>query len=275
MSVLSRRETDEIREELGSLPFGGERLFSYLFAPVDASRPWSLVVCPSFFELKTLQPVELSFARAAAGLGFHVVYVQPPGTGESAGANEDCLFDVRVRTAEVAARFLSERFETAHVGFAGARLGGAVAIRAAERWSDLTAAIVWDPVIVGAHYWRQAKRLERISSLAGRRSGSGSPEAQLDRRGWATMLGNVVTVRLYEEILGLRIDSGARVPGSAFAVTLDEGGLESVRRSLDAMFDEVEGLSLGKRDLGHLGMGPDDLVAAMVPTLEWLQHRLD
>ena len=268
--------TDELRT-LASVDVGDATRSLTMSAPPGcltyemqppATAEIGIVLCPSFFELKTLQASELRFAEAAARDGMYGRYHQPPGTGESSGAPEDVRFEGRVAAAvDAAERALSEG-KCREVVFFGCRLGGAVAIRAAAALGSFA---VWDPVLDGATYLKQARRLDRIAAMAGRRKGYERLEDQLRERGWATLLGNVVTQGIYDDLSALRIDAVDGLIGRGLVVCVDDATLEVAAEALRPMVRVLSTESLGRKHLGHLGFSPDDATASVPITLRWLK----
>ena len=250
------------------LPIGDGAL-AYELVPTDASAV-GLILCPSFFELKTLQASELRFGEQLARGGMYAMYLQPSGTGESFGEPEDVRIASRIDAAVSAAHRAVENGRCERIVFFGCRLGGAVAVSAAQRF-DAASFAVWDPVVEGAAYLKQARRLDRIAAMAGRRKRYSSLEDQLRERGWATLLGNVVTQEIYDDLDGWTIGQGTAVPADSLVLCLDDGSLAAAVGRLAPIAPALTRLSLGRRHLGHLGFTPDDAAASTPLTIEWLK----
>ena len=261
-------EEGDVQRSAALLPIGDGAL-AYELLPADASDV-GLILCPSFFELKTLQASELHLGEQLARAGFYAMYVQPPGTGESFGDPEDVRVSSRVDAALAAAERAIARDRCERVVFFGCRLGGAVAVAAAQRLAGSGFA-AWDPVLDGAAYLKQARRLDRIAAMAGRRKRYSSLEDQLVERGWATLLGNVVTQQIYDDLEGWTLGEGAAVTAESLVVCLDDGSLTAAAERLGPIAPAVTGQSLGRKHLGHLGFTPDDAEAAIPLTVAWLK----
>ena len=268
LADLARVTDDGVTRTVDVLDIGSGAL-GYELSP-DGAADIGVVLCPSFFELKTLQASELAFATELARSGFYALYVQAPGTGESFGEPEDVRVESRVSAAVAAARRALAGDSCRRIVYAGARLGGSVAILAAQATEE-SAFAVWDPVLQGSTYLKQARRLDRIASMAGRRKGYEGLEDQLERRGWATLLGNVVTQPIYDDLSALTVGDGPVVKGASLSVCLDDSAAGSASDALTGIAPALSSLSLGRRHLGHLGFSPEDATASIPLTLAWLK----
>ena len=261
-------DEDDLTRSTTVLPIGGGTL-AYELVPRDATRV-GLILCPSFFELKTLQASEIRFGHALAKSGFYAMYLQPPGTGESFGEPENVRVSSRVSAAIAAAEHALEANRCERIVFFGCRLGGAVAVAAAQRFEG-SAFAAWDPVVEGATYLKQARRLDRIAAMAGRRKRYETLEDQLQERGWATLLGNVVTKGIFDDLVGWTLGEGDAVSAASLVLCLDDSSLAEAAGRLAPIAPTLTQHSLGRRHLGHLGFTPDDAAASTPLTVDWLK----
>jgi len=115
------------------------------FGPRDA-----VLLCPPLGQdMIRCHRLYRQLAHALAGQGTAVLRFDYYGTGDSAGASEEvewprCLADVAAAAEQLRLRSGCQRV----IGF-GARLGGSLALAAADR-ARFTELVLWDPVLDGA-----------------------------------------------------------------------------------------------------------------------------
>jgi pimeloyl-ACP methyl ester carboxylesterase len=80
--------------------------------------------------------------------GFHTLRFDYTGTGDSSGEPQDISLDAWGRDLDVAVEELMDTAAVDSVWIVGLRLGGAVALRAAEN-ANVRGVVLWDPVIDG------------------------------------------------------------------------------------------------------------------------------
>jgi hypothetical protein len=234
-----------------------------------APRRTGIVICPSFFELKAFQRVELHLLRTAAAAGFAGIYVQPPGTADSAGDPLACSLAVRVRTALLAAERLVAKTSANEVLFLGARFGGAVALLAADRADG--GVVLWDPALDGDEYWRQTRRFGRVAGALARQRPE-DPDVVLARGDVVRSLEQLVSPHLREDLRSIRdvLSLKAR-PAPALAVCLNDALAARTRRALSPVLPAIQINSLGLpklRHVVHLRIG--DAQGSVESTLDWL-----
>lgn len=130
-------------------PDGG--LFGMYHAPDVPARRAVLMCAPLGQDLIRCHRIYRQLAQALVEQGLAVLRFDYHGTGDSAGESSTvdwagCVADTVLAAAELRARAGVERV----VAF-GARLGGSIAMCAAER-AGFVEAIVWDPVLEGSDY---------------------------------------------------------------------------------------------------------------------------
>jgi pimeloyl-ACP methyl ester carboxylesterase len=142
---MSRRPDPEIPCHFG--PHAG--LFG-LYHPGALGAKTAVLLCPPLGQdLIRCHRLYRQLAHALAVQGMAVLRFDYYGTGDSAGSSEDvewprCLADVASAAEQLRLRSGCERM----VGF-GARLGGSLALAAADS-ARLDELVLWDPVLDGA-----------------------------------------------------------------------------------------------------------------------------
>ena len=272
---------DEVKEELGSyaargggdgtevvgmVRHEGVDLFVSRLSPRVVDPALALVICPSMFEVPTLLPTELELCRAAANAGWPSIYVHPPGSADSDGSFLEATPTVRLSVAVYAAELVRESYGPGTpLCFVGARWGAAIALAAATRTGSHC--VLWDPHLESSGYWTQTLRLARMSSVLGNQSFDERPDKELATTGRTSVLGLPVTRSLLDEMSAFDpLDrSGA---GSCFVVAVTGHSLDASRRALASAAHVVDGMSLGRMPVEHLGLkaAPE----AVPPTLSWL-----
>jgi len=130
--------------------FGPDHGLFGIYHPGASGVKEAVLLCPPLGQdLIRSHRLYRQLAHALAGLGFAVLRFDYYGTGDSAGLSEEvewprCLADVSDAAAQLRARSGCERI----IGF-GARLGGSLALAAADR-AQLDELVLWDPVLDGA-----------------------------------------------------------------------------------------------------------------------------
>jgi alpha-beta hydrolase superfamily lysophospholipase len=134
------------------LYFGPDgELFGLFHAPTTPASKAVLLCPPLGQEQIRCHRLYRQLAHALAAEGVAVLRFDYYGSGDSAGASVDVDWDRCVADTIVAANELRVRSGTDRVLAFGARLGGSIALAAAEaaRFAGL---MVWDPVCDGAAY---------------------------------------------------------------------------------------------------------------------------
>ncbi|HXP00812.1 MAG TPA: alpha/beta hydrolase [Luteibacter sp.] len=126
-------------------------LFGMYHAPALPARRAVLMCPPLGQDLIRCHRLYRQLAQALAGQGLAVLRFDYHGTGDSAGGSAEvdwnrCVADTVTATAELRLRAGVDR-----VVVFGARLGGSIALAAAER-ARFSEVIAWDPVLEGDEY---------------------------------------------------------------------------------------------------------------------------
>lgn len=143
------------------------RLFGWLHRPgVTAKTGTGLVICQPFgYEALCSHRGARALAEAAAAAGIPALRFDYLGTGDSAdiAPNGDQI-DVWTRDVLTAVAELKKRSGVTRVCLLGFRLGGLLAVLAANRCQDVRGLILIAPVINGRRYLREL-RTTRLASL--------------------------------------------------------------------------------------------------------------
>lgn len=180
----------------------GFRLFGMAHRPATAGAATAVVMCHPYGEEKQLSyPVLVRCARLLAGDGFPVLRFDCRGYGDSQGNMEDATIESHIAETVAAGRVARELFGVEGVVFLGLRLGGSVAVRAAEREPATAGLVLWSPIVNGARYVDEMIRKGLFAEmLAGRRSSREEILAKLARDECLEIEGNLLSPRICEEM---------------------------------------------------------------------------
>lgn len=126
-------------------------LFGMYHAPALHARRAVLMCPPLGQDLIRCHRVYRQLAQALAAQGLAVLRFDYHGTGDSAGGSAEVDWDRCIADAVTASAELRSRSGVDRVVAFGARLGGSVALAAADR-ARFTEVIAWDPVLDGDEY---------------------------------------------------------------------------------------------------------------------------
>ncbi len=161
-----RAHPSPVSEETGYIPSGAGQLYGLLLeseAAIDEGKA-VVLLAPLAGERKSSLKALVEVARALAAAGLIVLRIDYRGTGDSSGKSEDLSIESMVEDAVAAARHLRREYGCRGVSLAGLRLGGAVALLAAERAGAEALALV-EPVVTGAAYVRELERQQSIRRM--------------------------------------------------------------------------------------------------------------
>jgi len=132
--------------------FGADSgLFGMYHAPASTPRRAVLMCPPLGQELIRTHRLYRQLAQALAAQGLAVLRFDYHGTGDSAGDSTDVDWQRCIGDAVTAAGELRSRAGVDRVVAFGARLGGSIALAAADR-ARFGEVIAWDPVVDGDDY---------------------------------------------------------------------------------------------------------------------------
>jgi len=188
-----------VREEAAFVGAGEEELFCVVYHPVSIPRGGIVICCSLLAEQLKLYRTEVLAARAFASRGFAVIRYHYRGMGHSGGVTESTTLASMLDDTVRAAEFLAERTGGHSVTFCGARWGGLLAGLAASRSSD-SSLVMWEPVVDGERYFREALRAGQMSAVVrggGTMMTMGQILAEMEATGYVDTLGYPIHLGLY------------------------------------------------------------------------------
>lgn len=183
----------------------GARLFGMYHAAGRApARRTAVLICAPFgHEYIRAHRTLRQLAIALSDRGHDVLRFDYFGCGDSAGEVHDADIGQWLGDVTAAIDELKAIARVARVCLVGLRLGGTIAVRAAEGRDDVDAVFLWDPIDDGAAYLAELEHLQR-RWLRGRPGSHRFARAsQVDE-----LLGFAVSPRLRRSIASLRLLEG-------------------------------------------------------------------
>lgn len=266
----ARIEGDGYIEEVGFVEAPEGPMFAVLTLPSTPATS-AIVLCPSLFELNTLQSTELMFLRRAARAGCAGIYIQPPGVGESGGDPGITTLASRIEAAQAGWQQLSDRVPGVAMAFFGARFGAVVAAQCAATTGG-AGLIAWDPSFEIDAYLKQIRRLVRISGVAGGSTAIADPWQRIREVGRASVLGIETTKEQLEDLGSAQMDL-SRIESPSLVVVLGNRAAAAAAAHLAGVSD-LEVVELPGRDLAGLGMSVREAPEAIEPTIAWIERKL-
>ncbi len=136
---------------------GQERLFACYHSPTGPSRSLGMVIAaPHGQESIQFHRSMRLLATLLAEAGVSVLRFDFRGCGDSAGDESDWSLDHWTQDLGLALEVLRTESGVENLGVIGVRLGGSVALRAAQAMGPLKALVAWDAVVDGAAYLESA-----------------------------------------------------------------------------------------------------------------------
>ena len=173
--------TPGAREETGWVPSGGGNAYGFLARPDEPTGAGCVLLAPLADERKSSLRSMVEVARTLAASGIAALRVDYRGSGDSSGASNEMTLASMAEDAAAGAEYLRADCGCDKVALAGLRLGGAVALLAAER-ARADAVVMIEPVADGAAYVRELRRrmsirrmLTKGQEAAGDAEDSGAP----------------------------------------------------------------------------------------------------
>jgi hypothetical protein len=244
------------------------RLFATVTQPRGRQRDIGFLSCHSFaWEQFELYPLELAFARMAAGRGFPTLVLQSRGYNDAGGDFADVTLETHVRDALAAGRFLLERTGAGRLVPVGVLFGTAVATMAGAALSAPGLAL-WEPSLRPGRYLDGLLRAFSVSTImdeegqleenSGRRSMAES-RAALDAGEQVDLFGYPLTPACYGEAHETDpLEALGSVPVRALVVSINPSKRGEAERASEALADrgidvrreEAEGPGRGDFGLG-------------------------
>jgi pimeloyl-ACP methyl ester carboxylesterase len=285
----ARRVGGGIEARIAFIGPPNERLFASFSLPTGRARG-AVLICSSLhvdFTKNYRNEVLLGWALGQAG--FAVLRFHYRGSGHSDGENDEATFgSMREDTAHALDHLRSET-GAERVALIGCRLG---AIVAAATVAPLAGSplVLWEPVMAGSDYVREAVRARRLSAVSAGSGAAPSTDASIDvvrESGPVEVHGSALHEEFTESFAGrtlagelgdnprpimlLRASRQEKLPRSLQHVLQgwdDQGFLVEVRR----VSNDLPWWFTGSK----LGRDRTDLIAreGIAPTVEWVRERL-
>jgi alpha-beta hydrolase superfamily lysophospholipase len=163
--------------------FGDERrpLFGWLHQS-DSAKTGNvgLLICsPLGYDAISSHRTLRHLAEAAAACGIPALRFDYDGSGDSAGQDIDpARVDAWLESIRMAAATLREQTGAAEIFLFGIRLGGTLALLAAQRISGVAGAVLVNPVVEGRRYLRELRALAATSAATPTSPPSGDQDVQ-------------------------------------------------------------------------------------------------
>lgn len=154
------------RESVVVIP-GVVPLHAVVHSCLEGHHPhWGLVFCNPFAEeQKCAHRVLVEAARGFCEADIACLRFDYRGTGDSPGSFAEATPEQWVEDILAAAKYLREMFGVTTLGLLGVRLGGALALHAAEVGEGIDYLVLWEPVINGRQYLQQNLRRSLIKAM--------------------------------------------------------------------------------------------------------------
>ena len=228
----------------------GHRLFGWLYAPPgETSADLGLVICKPFgYESICAHRSLRAFAEAAAGSGLPTLRLDYLGSGDSADIDPAAdQLEVWSRDVCAAVEELRRRTGVARVCLLGVRLGGLLAVLAAEQCA-VDSLILVAPIVSGRRYLRELRTTRLAASMgAGASDVSAAKSDAIEISGFfysqATLdsLGKIdLVARPHPPVSHMLMIDGHNFPASkAWAEKLAAEGMAAEYRTLPGLVEMV------------------------------------
>lgn len=219
----------------GTLP-----LFGTLHEPRGGGGRDAVVFCHAFGEEKLwAHRVFVSFARELAERGHPVFRFDCRGHGDSEGDFGDSSLETNLEDIDAAVTFCKSRTGASRVALLGLRLGATEAALVADRRDDVSALVLWNPVVDGGRYMQELLRVNLTTQLAVHGKVTADRQALVA----AMQAGQMVNVDgydlswpFYEQVSAIRLMDGPRAfAGPCLIVQADRNPAARPTRDLLAL----------------------------------------
>jgi exosortase A-associated hydrolase 2 len=147
-------------------PSAGRQLFAVMHQPASPTR-LPFVFCHPFGEEKLWSHrVYVSFARELAAAGHPVLRFDYLGNGDSEGEFVESSVPTALCDIDAAIAHLRQLHHCDAVGMLGLRLGATLAARCAAGRPDVSALMLWAPLLDGEQYVKELLRVNLTTQMA-------------------------------------------------------------------------------------------------------------
>jgi len=182
--------------------FGPEQALFGLFHACPRPARKAVLLCPPLGQDQIrCHRLYRQLAQVLAAAGVAALRFDYYGTGDSAGDSVEMDWQRCLADTAVAANELRARAGTDRVLAFGARLGGSIALAAAEQ-ARLAGVVAWDPVLDGSAYAAQLDAMQSALCADGKRFMVPRDPSEAA----AQWLGFAISERFRQQVAALRID---------------------------------------------------------------------
>ena len=279
-AAVARRTDDAagIAEDAGFLDNG---MFLSVCRPIGNTGRGLVLICPTVLTGGLVNyRREVNFGRELAHIGFTVARPQYVGCGNSFGGGEELTLDSMISDATAALRFVRATYAAEPFCFVGVRLGALVATALED--SPLLPLALWDPVVKGSDYFREAFRAElmrHVGSDKKLRMRSSDFLEHLNTHNYVEVVGEVIHRSFYESVKDEILNVVAADRRSVLLVELGSAG--SLGRLEAALTEQGAHVAVASTSRAEAWWFQDerttdtDLDAAGKSTVTWLLQSTD
>ncbi len=221
-------------------PSGPVDLFGVLHEPAAARREPAFVFCHPFGEEKLwTHRVFVMFARELARRGHAVLRFDCRGNGDSHGDFSESSLETNLADIGAAVALIKARQQAAHVALVGLRLGATQAALFAEGRDDVSALVLWSPVIDGSRYMQELLRINLTTQMTVHGAISADRDdlvAQMRGGRTVNVDGYEVAFPLFDQVSQVKLAAQPKVfPGRVLVVQIDRNPAAAPSREMLAL----------------------------------------
>jgi|GEM_PF-6905344 pimeloyl-ACP methyl ester carboxylesterase len=199
-------ERQGYREEALFRPCAGEQLMTFVYQPLrvphSTATRLGIVFCHAYgVEQLTTYRLEVNWARSLASY-FPVLRLHTRGSGQSSGDPACVTLATQLADTLDSARWFMEHVGVRELAFIGIRLGGTVALLAAQQMDEVRGLMMLDPITSPAQYLTQLLRNVLMAEMTQQHEQMATMEsliAAINEKGLVDVLGNPIHRPMYEE----------------------------------------------------------------------------
>lgn len=225
----------------------GKKLFGILHLPLNKSDMQSkigIVMCqPYLIEPLITQRLEIDIARSLAQKGFPVFRFHYRGCGDSEGEFKEATLSSQVSDTLQAIKVFTEQERLESIGLLGIRLGGTVALMAAEIEKQVNFLILCEPILEPKKYFLDLLRAMKFSALASKRKTISTEQMikDLTVNGSINVLGYPLHKEIFMETESLNlIESIKKFSGKALLIQVSAFS-PKIAKSFQSLANQIRG----------------------------------
>lgn len=276
-----------VRENVGFIELGDERIFSCTYLPPTKPRGGVLICSPLLADLHVSYRREVVTSRELAARGFAVQRFHYRGSSNSDGSVDATDLPALATDAQRAGECLLQIAGIRPTVLLGTRLGAMIAARAAC-FFEASTFVMWSPTLNTEGYFRDVFRAYVIGQLKDAELDGRSvndPVAELRQKGYLDVLGYPIAQPFYDSFFGRQlIEEMWPEGGKCLLVQVGGTGLSSPNlrfaRQLRRRGMAVDTSVVAGKDAWWFGGGAalreDEAIAAQgiaATTVEWVERN--